>query len=192
MKLVSHRFLITGLSPLLLNNPIGIVLDSNPNPNGEISNQKKDYGTPEEQAKKVEYRDSKGNLYIPSIQFRQSLLYACIGKKVGKTSAKKIISASVFNSDDKTTLIDPKSKKPITEWTVDVRPAVVNKGRIARCRPKLESWAAIVRYEIDEDLVPSVKAVEKLQNDAGTLSGVGDYKPANTGPFGRYTCTLIE
>lgn len=187
MERSTTKFQVTGISALLMNNPIGILLQPEPGAIGVKTN----YGTPEEQARKVEYRDAKGNLYLPSIQFRKSILFACAGRKSGKMSAKKIVSASVFNVDDKTTLINPDTGKPLTTWTVDTQPAVVNHGRIARSRPRLDRWGAIVTFAIDKAFINERQVLELFQL-AGTLSGVGDYKPANTGPFGQFEVELLK
>ena len=190
MKMQSFKFKVTGVSPLLMNNPVAIT-STDPEKDKKFKT-KVDHGTPQQQAKKVEYRDAKGDLYLPSIQFRQSLLYACIGKTVpkGKSGMKRVIAASVFTTSDKTTLLDPQTMKPLKTWEVNTMPAVVGDARIPRSRPMLEKWAAIVEFDIDVALADE-GTVGVLLNEAGTLSGVGDYRPSCTGPFGRYTAELV-
>ena len=63
--------------------------------------------------------------------------------------------------------------------------AVVQKNGILRSRPIIPVWAVDVIFEIDDDfIVPS--QVLSLMNDAGRIAGVGDWRPAKKGRYGRY------
>lgn len=146
--------------------------------------------TPEEEAKAGLYQLNDGRFYLPSIQFRMGLLYAVSGKKVGKRSARQIIAASVFNSTDKSILVNPETGKPLREYTIDTRRAVVQRQGIMRSRPCFEKWATEVEFEIDTDLL-APKVVEENLAEAGILSGCGDYRPSRQGPFGRYKASMI-
>lgn len=184
MKLVKFKFSITGLSPLLVSNPAKMK-------GGQPTMGRKTIPSPEEEAKSSTYQLSDGRFYLPSIQFRMGLLYAVAGKKVGKRSARQIVAASVFNSTDKSILIDPDTNKPLKDYTIDTRRAVVQRQGIMRSRACFEKWATEVEFEIDTDLL-SEKVVAENLNEAGILSGCGDYRPSRQGPFGRYQAQLLN
>lgn len=183
MKLEKFKFQITGISPLLCSNPAKMT-------GGNPTMGRKKIPSPEEEAKAGAYILSDGRFYLPSIHFRMGLLYAVSGKKVGKRSARQIIAAAVFNSTDKSILLDPETKKPLKEYTIDTRRAVVQKAGIMRSRPCFEKWATDVEFDIDTDLL-SPKVVEENLQEAGILSGCGDYRPQRQGMFGRYQASLI-
>lgn len=184
MNIKTHTFKIEGLSPLLTHNPASMV----PSGNGEIKHKK--IPTAEEEAKKGLYMNADGTYYLPSIAFRNALIYAVGGKKVGKRSARAIVSAGVFNADHATTLLDDKDK-PLKKYAIDTRSVLIMKARILRSRPMFEPWHAQVKLDIDLDLLDP-KVIEENLNEAGTICGVGDYRPQKTGPFGRFTAKLIK
>jgi hypothetical protein len=178
MKIKKTTFKVVGLSPLLTNNPASMsTQDGGP--------KKKKIPSPEEEAKAGLYVNANGCYYIPSIAFRSALLAAMVGKKIGKRAARTIMAASVFNADEQTILIDPDTEKPLTEYVIDSRRAVVQGQGITRHRPRFDKWAAKVTFEIDEEMMP-VKAVEEWLNEAGTMAGGGDYRVNKRGPFGRF------
>lgn len=183
MKLEKFKFGIVGLSPLLMSNPAKMG-------GGQQTMGRKKVPSPEDEARSGLYQLADGRFYLPSIQFRMGLLYAVSGKKVGKRSAKSIIAAAVFNPTDKSILTHPETGKPLTEYTIDTRRAVVQRAGIMRSRPCFEKWATEVELEIDTDLL-SPKVVEENLAEAGILSGCGDYRPSRQGPFGRYTAKMI-
>lgn len=179
-------FKITGISPLLQNNPASML------------GQKKDdlttktNPTPEEDAASKVYKTKDGNFYIPAESFRASIIGkggAASGRKIGKRTAISVCSASIFTVEAECILLNPKTGKPLKEYTIDTRRAVIQGQGIPRSRPRFDQWMVQLPLEIDEDWI-KVEIVEELLNIAGKLSGVGDYRPNKKGSFGRFTAKL--
>lgn len=147
--------------------------------------------TPEEEAAWVEYRMANGNLFFPTLCFRQCLIYAASGKKVKKRSLNKILCSAVFAATDKTPLLDLKGN-PIKDYTVDRRGGV-NKtaGRIVLCRPRIEEWTWLPELDVDTDYVDAKDVLEPLANEAGTISGLGAYRVSCGGWFGKFKAEIV-
>lgn len=155
-----------------------------------VSINKKKIPTAEDEAEAGVYRDAKGNIVFPAIGFRSALLYAVSGKKVGKRSARNVIAASVFNCDEFTAIIDPSSGKPVKEFVIDSRRAVIQGNGIIRSRPRFNAWALLLRLDIDTDLIAIPVVLDNLI-EAGLLAGVGDFRVEKRGWFGRFTAKIV-
>lgn len=185
MKTIKVR--ITGLSPLLCHNPAGM------RAGGNSSMGTKKIPTPEEEAKAGLYVADDKTYYLPGEAFRSCIIGrggSASGRKIGKRSAIACVSAGYFVVSDKPTLTDPSNNKPLVNYQIDSRRAIVNKQGIVRCRPLFEKWGATIVAEVDEDFV-TVDQIIELLNIAGKVSGVGDYRPQCKGKFGRFTAELM-
>lgn len=142
--------------------------------------------TKEAQAERSVYKLATGQLYLPALQFRQSVIYASRGKKQGKRSAASMLSAALFVAADKFPLTDVKGE-PIKTYTIDSRTGVIPStgGRIFIHRPMIEHWACWVGFNLDLEIF-SEKVIADLLQEAGIISGVGDYRPSCGGWFGRF------
>jgi hypothetical protein len=175
-------FEIIGTSALLQNNPASMQGGGGA---AKGLNVKRIPDPAAEAAAKV-YLDGKGVVYIPAIAFRSALLGACTGKRIGKMGAKSCVSAGVFNAETACPLFDPETRKPIKEYAVHTTRAVVQGQAVMRSRPMVEKWATRVAFEVDTDFVTAAQ-VRELMGLAGRSQGVGDWRPAKRGPFGRFT-----
>lgn len=186
-----QSFRITGLSPLLLHNPAGSMEAQA----GGVKKAKV-IPLPDEEAKRGLYVQD-GKLYLPSIAFRRSLIAAGSGKKIGKMSAIKVLSAGVFTINPVCFLHNPKTLKPlaITDYTVHiVRVCMGSMGRkvaVMRGRPEIQKWGTDLDLEIDSDFIMPEQVLE-LFNLAGRMIGVGDWRVACGGSHGRYTVALVD
>lgn len=182
MELVTFK--ITGLSPLLQHNPAAMASGSDDSLKG-----KKRYDRDEEAAASV-YRTATGEFYHPSIAFRAAIFKACTGRKIGKMSAKTVVSASVFPAERHCILIDPETEKPLTEYEIDSSSVVVNKARVIHHRGMFPKWATMFVAEIDTEMLPKLEVVQELLNIAGKIAGVGDWRVEKLGTFGRFKAEL--
>jgi hypothetical protein len=185
MAMDIRTFRVTGKSPLLMNNGAAM----RPADNTAVKTKK--IPTPEEEAAAKVYKLDSGELYLPAIAFRSSLLGGCIGRKIGKRAAKTYVSAGVFSVQTECILTDPPTNKPITEYHINTMRAVVQRNGVLRSRPEITEWQVDVQLEIDRDFL-TPETVLELFNLAGKLVGIGDYRPEKTGPYGRYTVELLE
>lgn len=179
---------IAGLTPLLMNRftetaEVSVSGGTSPVLRG-------DKGTPREQAERKRYADGQGNLFIPSAN-----IYACIieaGKfhKAGKskitTNKTSLIPAGIMISEIVCPLIG-------SAWEVDSRSVVIpaTGGRIMCHRPRVDTWSTKFTLEIDERMF-SPNLVRAIVDDAGSKIGLGDYRPARKGPFGRFVVNAWE
>lgn len=177
MKL--HKRSIVGISPLLMNNPATM----KPTTRGETLGT--NIPTPEAEAKAKVYRLESGGLCIPASWITGAMQMASKGRKIGKFTARAIVSGAVFTTREFYPLIDPETSAPITEYVVDARRVVVKGNGVIRGRPKILRWAVDVELEYDEELIkPAV--IDELLSIAGRVAGFGDYAPHDNGPFGRF------
>lgn len=180
-SIVVHTFKLRSLSPLLMHNPAG------------MREEQKGKGVAvktippaAEEAEAAAYRMEDGNLGLPVDMIRMSLLEGCLGRRIGKMSAQRVIAASVMPLElAMVPLIHPDTGEPISEYKVDIRRVVVQKNGIRRARPRIDQWAVDVQFEIDLEFC-TVAIVTELLNIAGRVAGVGDYRVNRKGTFGRY------
>lgn len=78
-------------------------------------------------------------------------------------------------------------------WKVDTRPVRIpaTGGRILRHRPCFDDWAIDFTLDLDETVI-SEKLMHEIVLAAGSRNGIGDYRPACKGPYGRFTLTRWE
>jgi hypothetical protein len=176
---------ITGVSPLLMNNPEAMG-------QGNEGLGTKKIPTPEEEAAAKVYRLESGQLYVPAVAFRSSIIGkggGASGRKIGKMTANARVAAGVFTVETKCPLIHPKTGKPIKEYQINIMRAVVQNNGVRRARPEVPEWACDLALEIDTDFI-SPELVLELLNISGKVAGVGDYRPQKKGPFGRFKAEI--
>jgi len=145
--------------------------------------------TPRDEAEVFLYKSIKDNktLVFPGINVHRSIIDAGIFHKVGRnkvTTAKtSLVPSAVFMQEIELPI------KP-AKWEVDSRPVVIpaTGGRVIRHRPRFDEWELSFTLEIDEDTFPE-DFVRLLVDDAGKKIGLGDFRPARKGPFGRFVVT---
>lgn len=75
-------------------------------------------------------------------------------------------------------------------WKVDTRAVRIPStgGRILAHRPMFDDWKLSFVMEIDETIM-SHKLMRQIVDDAGKRIGLGDFRPATKGPYGRFCVT---
>lgn len=184
-----YRFKITGVSGVLMNNPASMRRPgTNPGPPR--------IPPPEEEAKaKVYQLDGEGSqLYIPAVAFRSSMIGkggGAANRKIGKFTVNTLVGAGVFLVDTKCPIVHLKTGKPISDYEIDTRRAVVQQQGIMRSRPYVTDWSCCLDLEIDEDFITAEQVLEVL-NISGKVAGVLDFRPQKKGWFGRYKAELVS
>ena len=184
MDLKLSKFKVIGLFPVLTHNPAQMRRPTE-------GATKKKIPSAEDEAAAGLYLDEKGNFCLPSMGFRSSLLSGLKNKKVGKASAISVFQAAVFNVDELTVLVNPKTGDPLKEYKVDTRRALVQRQGILRSRPKFEKWGCTLFLQIDEDITTPQQVEENL-NIAGQVIGVGDFRIEKRGMFGKFEAKLMK
>ncbi len=185
--LTNATFRIEGISPILMNNPESMQVGT------ASSLATKKIPTPEEEAAAKVYRAENGQLYIPSIAFRSSMIGpggGASGRRVGKYTANSRCSAGVFTVEAESLLINAKTDEPITDYEVHSCRAVVQRNGVRRSRPIVHDWATDLVLEVDDDFI-SLDQVHELLNISGKVAGVMDFRPQKKGVFGRYRVAKV-
>jgi hypothetical protein len=130
-----------------------------------------------------------GKPMIPQPNLLRCLVDGGRWHKIGKTQITTKESSLLYAClDIEGTEIPIKHKQP---WKVDTRPVVIpaTKGRILCHRPMFDDWQLDFYMELDTSVV-GVKLLRTIVDDAGKKVGLGDYRPAKKGPYGRFVVTL--
>lgn len=178
---------VEGISPLLVHafTDADQIAASDGNRSSAASG---DRGSPQEQAERHLYKGVDGGLMIP-----QPNVFSCIiegGKffKAGKskitTMRSSLIPACVQIAEIEIPLASAGG------WTVDTRAVRIPStgGRIQRHRPCFHDWSLTFTVELDTKEL-SEKLLREIVDAAGSKIGLGDFRPACKGPFGRFKVT---
>jgi len=179
---------IQGTTPLLMNrfteaNEVAVS-------GGTSVSFRGDKGTPRDQAAAKRYADTEGRLYIPGPNIFACIIAAGTFHKAGKskltTMKSSLIPAGVM-VDEMVCLITNADGEPLTEWEVDSRSVVIPStgGRIMAHRPRVDTWNVSFTLDVDGTMF-SPGLVRAVVDDAGKKIGLGDFRPARKGPFGRF------
>lgn len=178
---------LRGLSPLLMHNPAGMLSLQG----GEQTLGRKNIPKPEDEAKASRYVLPDGNLYVPAIAVRNSLLNGAKGQLVNRKAAMPFISGGILMIDEAFPLT--RNGKPIkgTDYSLDVRRAVVQRQGITRVRARIElPWQVNCAFEYNPEIV-DIKLVEAVAKLAGQRVGLLDYRVEKKGWFGRFEVAKV-
>src|SRR4029077_9078630 len=144
-------------------------------------------GTPRERESERLYIDSGGRPVLPGPNLYRAIVDAGRFHKAGKekitTLKSSLVPAGMWLREIELPIVDG-------AWEPAVR-AVVNPatgGRMIACRPRFDRWLVQFALDVDEKMF-SLSMVRTLVDDAGQKIGVGDFRPARKGPFGRFRVT---
>lgn len=145
-------------------------------------------GTPREQAEKKLYIDEHGVLHLPGPNIFRAIIDAGAFHKAGRskiTTQKSSLVPAAVALVEMTCPIKGTSGDP--QWEVDSRSVVIPStgGRIMCHRPRVDAWRISFTLEVDTGMF-SLPLVRQLLDDAGKRIGLGDFRPARKGPFGRF------
>jgi hypothetical protein len=177
---------ISGTTPLLLNR-FGDAAQMSATSGTRIAGAG-DKGTPMEQAEGKLYKGADGKLVIPQPNLFRCLIDAGTFFKAGKskvtTQKTSLIPACVEIVGVEIPIIH---REP---WQVDTRAVRIpaTGGRILCHRPSFHDWALSFVMMIDEDFM-TAKLAREIVDAAGKRIGLGDFRPACKGPFGKFVVT---
>jgi len=140
--------------------------------------------SPREQAEKKAYADENGNLFLPGPNIFSCLIQAGTFHKIGKKSVTTMKSSLIPAGISVVDIVCPLNTK---EFEVDSRSVVIPStgGRIMCHRPRLDSWGCTFTLDVDEEMFHP-DFVREIVDDAGRKIGLGDFRPARKGPFGKF------
>jgi len=174
-----YKIEIEGISPLLMNRPSMLM--------GDVSRDNKPSSDDiKGMAEAKLYINDKKKLYQPSTHVSGALIEAGKHKKVvgkGKSTYSKIVGYAVQ--------IEPYEIEHLKQnWEIfsvlAVNPST--RGRNPLHRPMLKEWKLSFEVVFDEtEIQPSI--MKELFDIAGRIVGLGDWRPAKKGPYGKFQVT---
>ena len=183
------RVTIEGTTPLLCNRFTDAAQMAATS--GNRSSLTGDKGTPKEQAEGKLYLGQAGKPIIPQPNLFRCIIDAGTFFKAGKskiTTAKSSLIPACVEID--AIEIPIKHKDP---WTVDTRAVRIPStgGRILCHRPSFNDWRLSFEMAIDTEMI-STRLARELLDAAGKRIGLGDFRPACKGPFGKFVVVHWE
>lgn len=200
MKLV--RFTLNGLSPGMFQNPATPALLESLRTKTPIQ-QKKDI-TLENDAKEKLYRsepDENGvkKMGVPTQNIMSCLVIAGRQVKTGKKALSTAKETTIFGfldfMEDFCPFLDCDPKGDIL-WKPFPMKGVMSNGpsSVAVCinRPRIPKWSLQFSVMFDETRGVDLSTLKALVEMAGRQVGLGDFRPAKRGRFGRFVVTKME
>ena len=143
--------------------------------------------TAEVEAERGCYRDMDGDCSFPSMGFRACIVEA---SKPFKDPTNKRVSVryamSCIQIEPEWVKLLDDNDNPITEYVIDSRRAVLNKGpSVIRSRPRFDSWQAEFAINYDTEVILAEPILRALVS-AGKRVGIGDFRGTCNGPYGRF------
>lgn len=150
-----------------------------------------DKGTPLERAELKLYRGLDGLPMIPQPNLLRCLVDGGRFHKAGRaqvTTAKSSILYACLDIEGAEIKIQ--HREP---WRVDTRAVRIPStgGRILTHRPMFDDWKLSFVAELDDRIV-GVKVLRDIIDDAGRRVGLGDFRPACKGPYGKFVVTAWD
>lgn len=150
-----------------------------------------DRGTALEIAESKLYIGLSGKPMIPQPNLLRCLVEGGRFHKMGKTQITTAKSSHMYAClDIEGAEIKLEHKQP---WKVDTRAVRIPStgGRILAHRPMFDDWALEFEADLDTDIV-GAKIFRNIVDDAGRRVGLGDFRPATKGPYGKFVVTRWE
>lgn len=142
---------------------------------------------PREQAEAKVYRDSRGRPVLPAPNLMACMVEAGRHIKAGKSKVSTARSSLVPAG-----LQIVELELPIApgKFEVDSRAVVIPStgGRIMAHRPRFDVWRCSCTLDVDDTMFGEA-LVRELLDLGGKRVGLGDFRPARRGPFGRFVVT---
>ncbi len=176
---------IRGISPLLMHKPPDDLGENKAN-RGVAGNGDT---TPKEVAEASIYKSDNNACIVPATWVLGSIIdggsFEKIGRRKVSTARTSLIPAAVLITEEYMTLHSKDG------WTVDSRPVTIpaTGGRVMRHRPKWQDWSLEFTMQIDTDVL-NTDMIRRCIDHAGSKIGLGDFRPARRGPFGRFVVDL--
>lgn len=179
---------IEGASPMLQNAMTPEVLQSLWTPDKKAKTAGRPL--PREHANSRVYKDAQGRPYVPGVNLMACLIAAGVflradGKRQFSTAKSSILPGLITLEESDIMLLDREGKP--AAWEVDMRRGVNPNGNeaVAVVRPRFDEWTMTFHLNIVDEQVPESK-IRDLVDIAGRSIGLGDFRPARKGTFGRF------
>jgi len=177
-----YRVVLRGIRPLLMHR---VALDETPGPTRAGGRP-----DPKVEAKHGLYRDKEGRIVVPALNIQASLRAAARRYRVpgrGRATFADYVLSGLSIEPEDVPLQIPDGRKPEDAWEIDVRPAVIQKARILRARPRFDQWGLEFFITIRD---PSITedTLSQILVEAGSSMGLMDFRPL----FGLFEVDKME
>lgn len=181
---------IEGVTPLICNKFTDAAAEGS---SGGVrgSGAARDRGTPLEIAESKLYLGLGGKEMIPQPNLLRCLVEGGRFHKAGKTQLTTAKSSHLYGCVDiEGAEIAIVHSQP---WKVDTRAVRIpaTGGRILAHRPMFDDWALEFFVNLDTEIL-GAKVFRMVVDDAGKRIGLGDFRPATKGPYGKFVVTKWE
>ena len=135
------------------------------------------------------YFDAEMGPHVPTANLRSVLVEGAKLAKLGAT-----VKRATIVEDDRARLDYEGPRDIEAMWKAgsfrDIRSVVVGTSRVMRCRPIFRKWSVTFALLFDTESIERAALVTAAEN-GGRFIGLGDFRPANGGPFGRFAVTVL-
>lgn len=187
---------VNGLSPILMHSDkLANPLDPLKKLQAQYTSKRKKTDDDHAEISKIEwmsamYYDEKIGPFLPGRMLKANLIVAA-----KKTKESPKVKSGLIVSTDKAKLQYNGPRNQEEMWKsgdfADVRSVVVQRARLMRCRPIFNEWCAEFEIVYDENIIDGGDVVRLLET-GGTMIGLGDYRPAKGGDFGRFEVEVLH
>jgi hypothetical protein len=178
---------IDGITPLILNKftDAAAAMASGGSRGSSAASER---GTPLEIATSKLYLGLNQKPMIPQPNLLRCLVDGGRFHKIGRSQVTTKESSVLYSCLDIAAAEIPLLHKE--PWRVDTRAVVIpsTKGRILAHRPIFDDWSLEFSLDLDTSIL-GPKLLRSIIDDAGKRIGLGDFRPARKGPYGRFSVT---
>ena len=175
---IEYSVEIKGMSPLLMNRFLP----------AELETKVKRGSTKDVSVEDKLYLTEDGRPYLPGTYIRNALIEA--GKSIrikgrGKSTYSKLLGSSLIVQPDNIIINSSTGWEPFT--TTAVNPTT--KGRVVVTRPMFKDWTLSFEAVVLDDIPEEV--FRNILDEAGRYVGIGDWRPAKKGMYGKFIVTKL-
>jgi len=162
---------IKGVRPLLMHSPRGLMEKETTRRGKQVD--------PQKEAEIGLYRSPEGKICVPARVIKACIREASKDYKVpgrGKKTFRDFVKAGIIVEPDYIPLIIPDGRDPEEAWELDLQPAVVQRSRIIRARPRFDEWELEFTVNIVDPIIRGENLKAFLET-AGRFHGICDGRP---------------
>jgi len=176
---IKYSVSIKGVSPLLMNRFLPAEL---------LETNVKRGNTKDVNVEDKLYLTEDGKPYVPSTYIRNSLIEA--GKSIrikgrGKSTYSKLLGSSLIVQPDTIVINSSTGWESFTVTAVNP----TTKGRVMVTRPMFKDWKLSFEAVVLDDI--SEEVFRNILDEAGRYVGIGDWRPAKKGMYGKFVVTKL-
>lgn len=173
------KMLIEGITPLMTNNPAGMLGKGGPWRSG------KNIPTPAEAAEGSTYRRDDGGLGFPAAGVRKCLITGATGASIGTRAASSVLSESISHfpplEGDELFPLEDLEGQALTNYEIDTRRGIRGKEGVPISRARVFPWRLRCQLKLtvpaEQDMETFKNGFFKVANKAGQYPGLGDGRP---------------